>query len=440
VSARVPVGKGAMALGLIFLIPFILLGLGMKPAYVVAGAIFTLFLSLLIVNFQAGFLALIFTRSSIDYLKNFTGSDVNLAAAISLVLIVLGVFYVLCRKVNVLQFEESAAFLIFITICGVSLLYSPNLTESLSDWLRLVSIFAVYVLARVIFDTRKKIQTLFIVILLSALIPICLAYYQLLTGQGGVLDSGENRIVGTFLHPNAFASYLLILIIFCTAQILEKSRYLSKPLLAALTLSALVIFVFTFSRGAWIVFVAAMLMMGVLRHRMILKIFPLGLVAVVFLVPSIRHRIGNIFDPGYTRGRSGWDWRVDTWREISTMVEQKPFLGHGLSSVESVYGILTHNDYLRLTAEVGFLGLFAYLFLSWTLLSRTWIDYQSVRSRVAKSFQIGLLVMIASFMIRQFADNTLRNTVMMIYFWIFVAISRNIARFEVDSSKEERPA
>ena len=422
-------GKGVWFLGCIFFIPFLLFGLGIKSSYFVALAVFVVFLCLLIIHFEAGFLSLIFIRSSIDYLKNFTGQDVNLAAAVSLVLIILGVFYVLYRKINILKFEESGPFLIFIAVCGVSLASSTNLKESLSDWLRLVSIFSVYVLTRVIFVPENQIRKIFVVILLSSLIPIFLAYYQLLTGHGTILDGGEKRIVGTFLHPNAFASYLLILLIFCIAQILEKkSWFISKSFMIALIIPTLIIFTFTFSRGAWIVFIVAMLVMGILRHPVILKLLPLGLGAVVFLVPSIRHRIGNIFDAGYTHGRSGWEWRVDTWREVSTMVAQKPFLGHGLSSVETVFGLLTHNDYLRLTAEVGILGLLAYLFLTVTLLSQTWKDYRSIPSQVSKSFQVGLLVMVISFLVRQFADNTLRNTVMMIYFWIFVAIARNVGQ------------
>lgn len=419
--------KGFWILGIFFLIPFIMFGLGFKMAHFVAGLIFALYLSLLIINFEAGFLCLIFIRSSVDYLKNFSGS-VNLAAAISLVIIVLGVFYVLYRKVNILKYEDVGIFLIFLAVCGASVAYSHYPEESISDWLRLVSTFSVYLLTRIIFSTKEKIRTLFVVILISALLPILLAYYQLVTGKGTVMDSGSARIVGTFLHPNAFASYLLILLIFCTAQVLEKTQFISRPFLIAMTGATFIIFIFTFSRGAWIVFVLAMFLLGLLRYRKLLALLPFVLVGAVAAVPGIRHRILNTFDPGYTHGRSGWDWRLDTWREISVMVEKKPLLGHGLSSVENEFGILAHNDYLRLLAEIGIVGLGIYIIFSIFLLYQSWADYKNVRSDLAKSFQIGLIVMIIAFLVRQFADNTLRNTVMMIYFWIFVAIARNMAR------------
>lgn len=409
-------------------VPFALYGLGIfQVVHFVAAAIFILYFFLLIVNFEVGFLTLIFLRSSVDYLKNFGGGSVNLAAVISLALIVLGVFYVLYRRVNILHYEESGPFLIFLAVCGLSVIYSPDYKESITDWLRLVSVFSVYILTRIIFTSKPKIRMLFVTILLSSLLPILVALYQLVTGHGRLLDGGQYRIVGTFLHPNAFASYLLILLIFSTALVLERTPFIKRSVLVVLILPIFVIFVFTLSRGAWLVFVVAMLLMGILRHRKILGYLPMVLCGAIFMVPAVRDRIINIFNPGYTHGRSAWEWRVDTWGQISTMVVEKPVFGHGLASVESFYGVLTHNDFLRLAAEVGAVGLLAYLFLAVTLLRKTWMDYRNLGSNIAKSFQLGAFVMIAGFMVRQFADNTLRNTVMMIYFWIFIAISRNIA-------------
>lgn len=420
--------RGIWFLGAALMGPFFLYGLGfLQVVPFIAASIFLLYLFFLIINFEAGFLVLIFIRSSVDYIKNFGGGSTNLAAVISLAIIVLGVFYVLYRRVDILKYQESLPFLVFIGICALSVTYSPNVKESVTDVLRLLSIFAVYILARIIFTTKEKIRKLFIVILFSSLLPIFAAYMQLITGKGMLLDGGQYRIVGTFLHPNAFASYLLILLIYSTTQILEKNSFISRKFLIALTLPAFICFIFTFSRGAWIVFVVAMLFLGVLRHRQLLGYLPVVLCGAFFMVPGIRERIVNIFNPGYTHGRSGWDWRVETWGQISEMVHQKPLFGHGLGSVESFFGVLTHNDYLRLLAEVGFVGLFAYFWLAITLLHRTWSDYTNLRSNVAKSFQAGLLVMASCFLVREFADNTLRNTVMMIYFWIFVAISRNMA-------------
>lgn len=431
--SRVSEGNGIWLLGGLLIIPFILFGLGTIQAAILLGAvIFILYFCILILNFEAGFLALIFIRSSLDSIKNFTASGGVIIGAVSIALIVLGVFYVLYSKVNILKFEDSGPFLIFLMFCGVSIVYSPVPNESLSDWLRLLSVFSVYILTRIIFVTPEKILRLFTAILISSLLPVLAAYFQLVTGHGTILDGGQHRIVGTFLHPNPFATYLMILLVFLSAQILEGTRFISQGVKIALAGALFVIFVFTFSRGAWIAFAFSMAVLGFLRYRKILGFMPVILIVSFLMIPAVKDRIVNIFQPGYTHGRSGWDWRLDTWTEVRAMVAKKPLLGHGLSAVEAEFGVLTHNDYLRLAAEIGMLGLLSYLILSYAVLHKTLKDYQNTGSDLSKSFQAALFAVAAGLLVREFADNTLRDTICMMYFWIFIAISRNMARVDLE--------
>lgn len=408
--------------------PFVLYGMGILTVPLFIGSLLlALFLLLLLIRFDAGFLIIVMMRSSLDYLKNF--SDFNLAALVSVGLIVLGAFYVLFRKVDILKYEESPPFLIFLLITGISVFSSPNLTESLSDWLRLVSVFSVYLLGRILFVTPRQIKAAFTAVFLSSLIPIAVACVQYVTGKGLVLDGDQARIVGTFLHPNAFASYLLILLVFGISQWLEKEKIVHPFVLRILVCLISVIFILTFSRGGWLAFVVSILCLAAIRYRKLFILLPIGLILVTFAVPSTRDRIENIFNPGvYARSRSAWDWRQDTWKQILPLVHEKPVLGHGLATVEAEFGVLTHNDYLRLLAETGILGLLAYLVLMLRLLSTTWRDFRNTKSEFVRGLQVGLIAMIVGFLFREAADNTLRNTVVMIYFWLLVALIRNMSR------------
>lgn len=423
-----PGGNGIWLLGLVLLIPFLIFGAGMiETGYFLGLVIFVLYLCILIINFEAGFLALIFIRSGLDCLKNFTAAGGVIIGAVSIALIVLGVFYVLYSKINILKFEDSGPFLIFLAFCGISMAYSPDFKASFSDWLRMISVLSVYLLTRIIFVTQKQILRLFAAILISSLLPVVVAYYQLATGHGAVLDAGQHRVVGTFLHPNPFATYLMILLTFLIAQILEGTRIIPRFFMGALASAIFVIFIFTFSRGAWISFAFAMAALGFLRYRKILGFMPVVLIGSFLMIPGIKARIINIFDAGYSHGRSGWEWRLDTWSDIAAMVAEKPLFGHGLSAVIVELGVQTHNDYLRLVAEVGLMGLLAYLWLSYTMIRQTWRDYKSADSNISESFQAALLAAAVGLLVRQCADNTLRDAVVLMYFWIFAAISRNIA-------------
>jgi len=72
------------------------------------------------------------------------------------------------------------------------------------------------------------------------------------------------------------------------------------------------------------------------------------------------------------------------------------------------------------------------LYLALSTLFRTWQDYRQSEAPIVQSFQIGVIAMMAAFLVREFADNTLRNAVVMIYFWIFIALVRNITLLYAD--------
>lgn len=423
---------GILVLLPIFFVPFILYGVGILNAPLFLGSLLVvLFLLVLLIRFEVGFLIIIVMRSSLDYLKNFTASDFNVAAAVSIALIVLGVFYILLHKADIFQFDETIFFLFFLAATGVSVFYSRDLMGSFSDWLRLVSVFSVYLLARIIFVDRGQVRSAFTAVLLSSLIPLAVACVQYITGRGLVLDGTQARIVGTFLHPNAFASYLLILLVFGVSQWFEKEKIVSPFFLRILISLIFVIFIFTFSRGGWLALVVSMIFLGAVRYRKLLVFFPLVLLLVVVSVPATMDRIENTFNPGYTHGRSAWAWRQDTWKEILPLVYEKPFLGHGLATVEAELGVMTHNDYLRLLAETGMVGLIAYLLLMLSLLIGIFRDFRRTRSELVRGLQVGLMAMIVGFLFRQFADNTLRNTVVMIYFWLLAALIRTMGRLSL---------
>jgi len=416
------------------ILPCLLFALGrINEIYFVAMLIMMIYFTFLVLNFEAGFLSLIFLRTSLDYFKTAGGGEggFSVSAAASLVLIVLSVFYILYRKVNIFSYKEVLPFSIFLLICGLSIFASQDFLESISDWLRFVSIFFIYIVTRLIAVSEKKIRLVLKVILLSVLIPVFLGYYQFLTGSGYETQSEGGRIIGTFAHPNDFSSYLLVVLVFCTAQLCEKESLISKKLLAPLVLLMLFAFVLTFSRGSWVIFVFSMVVMGILRYRRILVFLPVFLVAALFLIPGVQDRIFEVLDPSHARATSGWEWRLNAWAQVATLLSEKPIFGHGLSMVFIKMGYLTHNDYLRLLVEVGIVGLLAYLWMAAQLLSRTWRDYKRTQSNIAKSFHVGLLALTLGFLVRQAADNTLRNTAAMMFFWIFLALTRNI--FLIDS-------
>ena len=420
-------------IGPILLSPFFLFAFGYLDLFYFCIALgLAIYVCLLIVNFEAGFLVLIFVRSSLDYLKQSTGEEgFNLAAIFAVGLIVLSFFHILYRKVDIFRYKETAPFLIFLAACGISTVFSDLAAESFADWLRLLSIFSVYVITRATATTEKKIRIFLIVILLSSIFPLYVALIQFFTGASVIGSDFEyGRLQGTFAHPNAFSSYLLVILIFTISQIFERKPLINRFILFPYVICVSTVFLLTFSRGAWIVFVVSVVLMGLMRYRRILAIVPVVLFVLVFIVPSVSSRVADEGVRIDTKHPSSWEWRLMAWSNVAPLFREKPLFGHGLSTIDIELGYQSHNDFLRLLAETGAVGFLAYLYLIYRLVRVTWGDYRRARDDLTRGFQVGLLALIIGFVIREAADNTLRNTVVMVYFWFFIAVVRNMINLE----------
>ncbi len=410
--------------------PFLLYAGGyIDEVYLVAGLVLVAYLILLVVNFEAGFLVLVFIRSSLDYVAQLSeAGSFNVAALATMTIIVLGIFYIIYRKVNIFRYEEAGPFLIFIFFSAISLYQSTDLIESVSDWLRLWSALSVYLLTRILANSLQKTRRIFMVILMSSLIPLSVACYQHFSGSA-LIEEDFGRLMGTFSHPNAFATYLVLMLAFCIAQVFEKQYLVSKKVLLPLVLISMILLVMTFSRGAWIVFVFILTFMGLFRYRKVFLLIPVGVALLIFTMPMVLDRIYGLFDPSYTKSISSWEWRMETWSELFPLFLQKPFFGHGLGMVNIEMGFRAHNDYLRLLVESGAAGFLSYLYLTWVVVRKTWIDYRGSSAPLVKSLNLGLLAVLFGFLVRQLADNTLRHTVVLMYLWMFVALARSAAIF-----------
>jgi hypothetical protein len=183
------------------------------------------------------------------------------------------------------------------------------------------------------------------------------------------------RATGLFKDPNVFSTYLIFpMVLMLQSLILGKSRF---PVLTFLGLGLTLLGLFlSFSRGAWINFVgAAMLMMfltyivvgnGIIRTRMVLSIIAIFIfVAIAFMIlmsiPQIqamfieRFALIQYYDGGET-GRFGN--QLNSLAPLTSLP-----LGFGPFGFREVYGMDPHNTFINAFASYGWLGGVAYFLM-----------------------------------------------------------------------------
>ncbi len=356
----------AIAIGVMFgLAPdramkFALLGVLLAAGFLIAMAAATRFWQLIIVLFVF--------RASLDYFKAGTGGGLDPSTIIGGLFLLSAVFWILAQRQagTMPKLSRTAiAFLVFAVVCALSSLGARELLVSMQETSRVLSSAVMLIVLEILFAQKaSRIRPLLAATFLSLVIPAAVAFIQLasggITGSPGAGDLG--RIEGTFVHPNAFATYLVTLALIAVAlraHLPARGRMFMN--LAALLSTVLLLF--TYARGAWGAMLVGLLVIGLLQDRRIIIVLLVGLVAIMITVPSVATRLADLGGGGQTVpgvvDPNSLAWRVGYWKEVLPYTAQNPISGIGLGMVQRTapQSLPPHNVFVQALIEMGIIGL-----------------------------------------------------------------------------------
>ncbi len=348
------------------------------------------------------------------------------------------------REFNIPRLPLLIPLSIFTGWAAVTMLWAPDYSFGLPEVLKwiemaLVALFVVDVAG------RRGARWIIFGLLLSAIVQALVGIYEArirgIGPEGFLLSEGVYRAYGSFEQPNPFGGFIglnlpiaigLGLALWSKVRRERKTSEISGDLrglvwrrlgLAILVTFAVAILAaalyLSFSRGAWLGAVAALLAMGLFlpRRRWIglaliggLIVVGLGLFSAGLLPASIADRfadVGALVDFRDVRGVKISDAnyavveRLAHWQAAAAMIEANPYTGVGFSNYQPVYEQYrllnwpmplghAHNIYLNVAAETGLPGLAAYLVL-WIAIFAQTIRTIGAQSGVMRGLALGLL-------------------------------------------------
>ncbi len=383
-------------------------------------------------NNKIGLFFLILVRPCLDILGdkpvfNLGKTSVNLASFFG-VLTLLFSFYVIAKGFKKLKRLPPFFYIfIFLGLTLASVYFSMSPGTSFVEWIRLLSVFALYLASFTLIENKKDLDTLIKVIIASAIVPGLFAFYQYFTGTGMTLplEGIYNRIFGTFSHPNLFAYYLILPISLSVYLFWKEKNDIANLLFASFLPFFLILLLFTYTRGAWLAFIIIILFLGIFKSKKLLILMFLGLLLVYFGISSVRERVDNLTNSQYT----SVNWRMDLWKDAVKYAEEKPIAGYGTGTATELIlakrgtrfgSTATHNDYLKVGLENGLLGLLAYLGIIISMLVNLKNEYFFAKSEELKKLiliSIGFTIAIYAM---SFGDNILRNTALQWSYFAFL--------------------
>ena len=393
-----------------------------------AGAAFLLagVLAFFVARMDLCVLFLLLVRSSLDFSTQYSllslapAAKLNIAAALNLLLVSAGAVYLVIRGRAIWKLPGARFFGAFLLVSLLTLTRTPSLPTALADWLRNLSCLILYAVVATVFVDRRRVQTLISVFLFSAVVPVLVGFYQKAIGEGLFSFPAYSRIYGTFFHPHAYGLYLIFLVVLTYVMLHIKQRFLNRSGLLVLLLCCSLSLLWTYSRGAWIaVLVAAGLIALITRWRS--SFAALGIVGLLaVLLPQIPQRFEDVTAP---MSQGSFQWRVDLWKKMVSLIGSHSVLGYGLGSFYFYSeGWAAHNDYLRLVFETGILGLVLYLLSFFSIGFFALRQARRATDPLSRVLSIGLVAILSGFLVASAGENVVMMPVLQWYLWALAGL------------------
>lgn len=307
----------------------------------------------------------------------------------------------------------------------LSVTVSAHPLDSLFEVVRFGTLIVIVsVLGRLV-TSGRALRLVLLAAIGSSIVPILIAARQI-TGQGGVFTaSGLDRVRGTFLHSNPFATYLFLMITLIVSIYPHVERRW-RLALVPLGLACGGCLIATYSRGAWVATVVALVVIGIAQDRRILWLLGGLIVVVALAVPSVGVRLSDLSETQKETGAPGNSliWRFEYWREVLAL-QDNPVIGIGFKEVElSLTGAKApHNDPIRIFVETGIVGFAAYVWLLITLGAHARSTLRRAPPGLPRGLAVAFAASFCGLLLLSLTANVITQLVILWYFVTIVALA-----------------
>ncbi len=294
-------------------------------------------------------------------------------------------------------------------------------------------------------NTKKRIMMFLKVLFASFALIVFNGLFQYVVRREFIMQHPitDGRVTSSFKHANDFSGYLLsFLPVALTLSLVRFKKMFGffnqqdnakKKLSKWFYIGMLFIVVmatlnlgFTYSRSAWVAFAFSLIFLG-LRNRKVLMI----MVCVIILFTSffanrmLKERTSDVAGGGLFDDSE----RLIYWQEALLIIKDHPLLGSGLNTYSMVaprykihWGGYPHNCYLQTAAEMGILGLAAFLWILYRLFYHNLKNLSKVEDGPSYMLQFGLLAGMLGFLIHAFFDTDFYSVQLGTLLWLLMGV------------------
>ncbi len=318
----------------------------------------------------------------------------------------------------------------YIIICLVSTLFGAifgrvNLVTGFFFVLKYFEYMIVYFIVANHLESNKQVQNYLWAMLITCAIVSLIGIAQI--PEGHRVSAPFEGEVG---EPNTFGGYLVFMLSIVVGLFLTTPSFRNQLIYGALAVLFATPLFYTQSRSSYLAAIPAMLTFLLLSEKkqwILAAILLLG-VTLPFIAPQAAkervmytftqgQRQKNVVEVGGVKLDTSLSARIVSWRQASRDYINHPFLGYGVTG----YRFLD-AQYARVALETGFLGIFFFFILLYTIFRQTYDSFKVAEDPVQRGLAMGFLAGFAGLLFHSIGSNTFIIVRIMEPFWFVTAM------------------
>lgn len=332
---------------------------------------------------------------------------------------------------------------LYLVVCVVSTLQGAflgevNLAKGFFYVTRYAEYFLLFILVANHVHSRKQVNFFLAVLFITCAIVSVYGILQIPTGRR--ISAPFEGEVG---EPNTFGGYLLFIFCIALGIFLQNVSRRMKLVLLGLCLLIFIPFLFTLSRGSYLAFIFALLALTVLSKRK-LELFAVSAVIILGILilrpESVLSRVTYTFGEeeqnvpkiGNTQVDPSTYARLASYEEAIKAWVARPIIGRGVSGF-----IFIDGQYIRTLPELGIIGLFALLWLLWTILKHSYRINKEMNVELYKGITLGFVAGFIGLCVHALTSNTFIIIRIMEPFWFMAGIVMMLPLIQEEERQEQ---
>ena len=195
---------------------------------------------------------------------------------------------------------------------------------------------------------------------------------------------------------------------------------------------------YTFSRGGYLAILFSVLVLGLLKDRKLLLVLGVFLLVWQSVVPTaVRERV-NMTEELQRAVEASAQERVDLWENAERSILSSPIVGNGFATFqlgEHVDNLRdTHNWYVKVLVETGFIGLIMAFLLLQQLIALSYRLFRRTSDPLYQGLGLGLLLATCSCMVSNCFGDRWTYIEITGLLWVLAAAAVRASHFALSES------